>query len=78
MNCAQSDLLHYNSIGVLSAQLNIRLQKQRANIFCVMQLCTVHDKNPGRAEFCFQSDADQLQVESRGLVHVRDCDPVSS
>ena len=26
--CAQSDLLHYNSIGVSSAQLNIRLQKQ--------------------------------------------------
>ena len=27
-----------------------------------MQLCADHDKNPGCAEFCFQSDADQLQV----------------
>ena len=28
-NCAQSDLLYYQSIGVSSAQLNIRLQKQK-------------------------------------------------
>ena len=27
-----------------------------------MQLCAVHDRNPGRAEFCFQSHPNQLQV----------------
>ena len=35
-----------------------------------MQLCTVHDKNPGCAEFCFQSDPDQLQVGDEGLDYV--------